>query len=72
MKRKLTEQEILFVKDTCEFMKDSDIAFEINRIRRDLGEPERVNTDNVTMTRRKLGLKKRLWGHGFEKRDGDE
>jgi hypothetical protein len=69
---KVTEQELRFIKDTCEFMTDDRIAFEINRIRKELSESDMVTAFRVGKERRKMGLKKTQGGYGFLPKDSDK
>jgi|LULG01.1.fsa_nt_gb hypothetical protein len=55
---KLTESEILFVKETCEFYTDQRIADEITRIRRSMGILDGATKNQVFRAREKLGLYK--------------
>ena len=69
---KLTKQELRFIKDTCEFMTDDRIAFEINRIRKELNESDMLTTFRIGKERRKMGLKKTQGGYGFLPKDSDK
>lgn len=55
---KLTESEILFVKETCEFYTDQRIADEITRIRRSMDILDGATKNQVFRAREKLGLYK--------------
>ena len=56
---KLTKQELIFVKDTCEFFSDERAAIELNRIRNEIGINKSVTIDMVRKARYKMGLKKK-------------
>ena len=53
-------------------MTDDRIAFEINRIRKELNESDMVTTFRVGKERRKMGLKKTQGGYGFLPKDSDK
>ena len=53
-------------------MTDDRIAFEINRIRKELNESDMVTTFRIGKERRKMGLKKTQGGYGFLPKDSDK
>ncbi len=60
----LTEAEEEFVKELCNFTKDEDLVWELNRIRWESGNEEKVSVHMVRRARKKMGLRKRRGGRG--------
>ena len=60
----LNEAEKEFIKELCNFTKDEDLVGELNRIRWEGGNEEKVTIDMVRKERIKMGIKKRGGGWG--------
>ena len=60
----LNEAEKEFIKELCNFTKDEDLVGELNRIRWEGGNEEKVTIDMVRKARIKMGIKKRVGGRG--------
>ena len=70
---RLSESELSFVKETCEFYTDTRLAEELTRIRFDVGVRERVTIDQVRKARYKMGITKECGrGKSSIKRDKDD
>lgn len=70
---RLSESELSFVEETCEFYTDPRLAEELTRIRFDMGVRDKVTIDQVRKARYKMGITKECGrGKSSIKRDKDD
>ena len=60
----LNEAEKEFIKELCNFTTDKDLVSELNRIRWEGGNEEKVSLSMVQKARAKMGIKKNRGGRG--------